>query len=173
MKETTTYPELLGSTLRKAGLISLAQIQVALVDQEYNQQMRIGEVLALRGWIKQSTADFFADEWSLLLKKSAKYPLGYYFAEADLMDLSQINAVLQEQKQLWIKFGSVAVIKGFIQQQTLDFFLAHLFPLALSEAPTIGAQINQDKQQPTKNTVDDELKNVLAPIDYDDIPWID
>ena len=98
----TTDSKLLGQTLKKAGLISFAQIQVALTDQEYNHQMRIGEILALRGWIKQSTADFFANEWYFLVERPEKYPLGYYFIEAELINLSQVDEVLQEQKQLGI-----------------------------------------------------------------------
>lgn len=171
--ENITAPKLLGQTLRKAGLISFAQIQVALVDQEYSHQMRIGEILAMRGWIKQSTADFFADEWHILVKRLENYPLGYYFAKADLMNSSQIDAVLLEQKQIWIKFGSVAVIKGFIQQQTLDFFLANLFPQAVSEAPTIGSQLSNRQQNSATNTASDSRKNTKVQIDYDDIPWID
>jgi len=171
--KNTNDSKLLGQTLKRAGLISLAQIQVALTDQEYNHQMRLGEILALRGWIKQSTADFFADEWYLLVKRLERYPLGYYLTEADLIDISQVNAVLQEQKQLWIKFGTVAVIKGFIQQKTLDFFLNSLFPMTLLEAPTIGAKSIKHQLNCVTNTASNSKQTVKTEIDYDDIPWVD
>jgi hypothetical protein len=48
----------LGSYLLEAGLISPAQIEVVLNDQQTMQEMRFGEVLVARGWIKPETIDF-------------------------------------------------------------------------------------------------------------------
>ena len=48
----------LGSYLLEAGLISDAQIEVVLNDQQIMQEMRFGEVLVARGWIKPETIDF-------------------------------------------------------------------------------------------------------------------
>jgi hypothetical protein len=48
----------LGSYLIEAGLITPAQIDVALSDQNFSDGMRIGEILVMRGWIKQQTLDF-------------------------------------------------------------------------------------------------------------------
>ena len=161
--------ELLGQTLRKAGLISFAQIQVALIDQEY-YQLRVGEILASRDWIKQDTADFFADEWRALVEQLERYPLGFYLEQSSLLTPEQTDAVLHEQNQLWIKFGSVAVIKGFIEQPTLDFFLKNLFPLADLESHSIGARGRKTK-------IVEEKANLNEPnpleIDEEDIPWID
>ena len=53
----------IGEILQEAGLITSPQLQVALRDQTYYQDMRLGEILALRGWVGQETADFFAQEW--------------------------------------------------------------------------------------------------------------
>ena len=161
-------PELLGQTLRKAGLITFPQIQVALTDREYCQHLRIGEILAYRGWIKQQTADFFADEWQSLVERLERYPLGFYLEQSSLLTSKQINAVLEEQKQLWIKFGSVAIIKGFLEQQTLDFFLENLFPLASLELPAIGARRKQQESEEVTNDAPSDSE-----IDDDDIPWID
>ena len=49
----------LGSYLLEAGLINHAQIEVVLNDQQMMQEMRFGEVLVARGWIKPETIDFF------------------------------------------------------------------------------------------------------------------
>jgi hypothetical protein len=59
-----TTPEIkrLGSYLVDAGLVTLAQIDVALNDQEFMDDMRIGEILVTRGWIKQQTLDFVIDK---------------------------------------------------------------------------------------------------------------
>jgi hypothetical protein len=52
----------LGSYLVDAGLVTLAQIDVALNDQEFMDDMRIGDILVTRGWIKQQTLDFVIDK---------------------------------------------------------------------------------------------------------------
>ena len=159
--------KLLGQTLKNAGLISFSQIQVALTDGEYNQHLLFGEILALRGWIKQQTADFFADEWQPLVEENEKYPLGYYLVKAGLLTGEQTYLILEEQKQLWIKFGSIAIVRGLITKDTLNFFLDNLFPGMSSEPPAIGA----------KRTVQSEVSvndnATEAEIDYEDIPWID
>ena len=48
----------LGSYLLEAGLINSAQIEVVLNDQQMMEEMRFGEVLVARGWIKAETIDF-------------------------------------------------------------------------------------------------------------------
>ncbi len=158
--------KLLGQTLIKAGLVSFSQIQVALRDQEYNQNLLIGEILALRGWVEQQTADFFADEWQSLINRLEKYPLGYYLVKSGLLSGEQTYLILEEQKQLWIKFGAIAIIKGLITQDTLNFFLDGLFPGTSLEPPAIGAK--------STHKIEAEVGNKPAEVvDYDDIPWID
>jgi hypothetical protein len=48
----------LGRYLEEAGLVTSAQIEVALNDQKATG-MRFGEVLAARGWVKQQTIEYF------------------------------------------------------------------------------------------------------------------
>ncbi|MEM9136959.1 MAG: hypothetical protein AAGB01_06385 [Cyanobacteria bacterium P01_F01_bin.42] len=48
----------LGSYLVEAGLLTPAQIQVALADQQL-AGVRLGEVLVRRGWIKEETVEYF------------------------------------------------------------------------------------------------------------------
>jgi hypothetical protein len=48
----------LGTYLVEAGLLTLAQVEVALNDQLLMTHMRFGDVLVARGWIKQQTIDF-------------------------------------------------------------------------------------------------------------------
>ena len=156
--------ELLGETLYTAGLISESQIQVVLSDREYNPNLRLGEILAIRGWIEQQTADFFADEWQYSIEQPEKYPLGYYLQQAGLLKEHQIDSILQEQRQIWVKFGSVAVLQGFIKQSTLNFFLKHLFPSAMSESSFVSHK-NQRK-------IESVQPKAIVEIDDEDIPWI-
>ena len=48
----------LGYYLIEAGLITQAQVEVALNDQKIMNDMRFGEVLVARGWMKQQTLDY-------------------------------------------------------------------------------------------------------------------
>lgn len=163
----TKYSNLkpLGAILQTAGLVSSAQIQVALIDRQYNQDLRVGEILAIRGWIEQQTADFFAEEWQLAIEQPNKYPLGYYLKKSGLLSEKQINYILEEQKQLWVKFGAVAILQGLLEKTTVDFFLNNLFPGASLESPFIN---KKKSYQPTE-TADTTSETQT---DLEDILWI-
>lgn len=47
----------MGHYLVEAGLLSIAQVEMILRDQEYTE-LRFGEIAALRGWVKQETVEF-------------------------------------------------------------------------------------------------------------------
>lgn len=51
----------LGSYLVEAGLLTEAQVDVALNDQNFTS-MRFGEVLAARGWVKQQTVEYLMEK---------------------------------------------------------------------------------------------------------------
>ncbi|MEB3190526.1 MAG: hypothetical protein VKL42_09320 [Snowella sp.] len=70
-------PKPLGLILREADLVTPAQIEVALQDQQY-YQLPLGEILALHGWVHQETADFFAEQWPKLITEPTIYLLGEY-----------------------------------------------------------------------------------------------
>jgi hypothetical protein len=116
----------IGEILEDAGLISQYQIEIALIDQNSYVDTKLGEILALRGWVKQETANFFAEDFPELVNKPDRMRLGEYLMAASLLEEKQVEDILQEQLQIGIKFGYVAVLKGYIKQETLDFFLTHL-----------------------------------------------
>jgi len=58
MRDRNEPVKRLGCYLTEAGLITQAQIDVALNDQKIMDDMRFGEVLVARGWIKQQTLDY-------------------------------------------------------------------------------------------------------------------
>ncbi|WP_106253988.1 hypothetical protein [Phormidesmis priestleyi] len=80
----------LGCYLIEAGLITQAQIDVALNDQKIMDDMRFGEVLVARGWIKQQTLDY-------LIKK--------------IVDPEQRAARASQQKSLSPDLVSAAIVK--------------------------------------------------------------
>ena len=136
MKALDSGKKPLGQILIEAGIISISQIEIALQEQKYND-LRIGEILILHGWIQQQTVDFFAERW-LALREEEKKPLAHYFQEAGLLDIEQINAILklQKLKQRKVRFHRLAVEQGYIKQITVDFFVAHLFNAGNSRSLT-------------------------------------
>ena len=170
----------LGKVLQQADLVSAAQIEVALQDQSFSQ-LPIGEILALRGWVKQETADFFAQQWSTVLKQPRKQPLGYYLQAAALLDEQQIDTILSEQKhgQTWIRFGALVVFKGWLKQTTIDFFLKHLFAKQKSESSFVSTGTDLGNARKPKSL--DGLRTASSLIsevsteerEQEDIPWVD
>lgn len=114
----------LGEILQEAGLINQGQLQVVLREQNIYTDLKIGEILALHGWLKQETADFFAETMrQLISEETCKIQIGNFFHQASLLSQKDIYDILNEQKKTGVKFGSIAVLKGFIKEQTLDFYL--------------------------------------------------
>ena len=118
----------LGEILIEAGLITASQMEFALQLQS-SSNLRIGEILASHNWIKQQTADFFAEKWTTLVNQKQKKPLVYYFRASGLLDEEQIAKLIREQKQQVKpkRFHRLAVEQGYLKQITVDFFMANIF----------------------------------------------
>ncbi|NJK55137.1 MAG: tetratricopeptide repeat protein [Pleurocapsa sp. SU_5_0] len=117
----------LGSILQQAGLVSAEQVNQAQEQQKQtNNNLTIGEILAKEGKISPETADFFAECWSSLVAKKSEQPIGQYLKQAALLNEQQIQVILAEQENSKLKFGEVAIAKGWLKPATLDFFLTHL-----------------------------------------------
>jgi len=61
----------LGGYLVEAGLLTPAQVDVALNDQKLTG-MRFGEILAARGWVKQQTIEYLMNKVVLPEQQAAK-----------------------------------------------------------------------------------------------------
>lgn len=161
----------LGETLIEADLVSPAQVQLALRDQRNRQELILGEILALRGWIKQETANFFARRWFEQLSEDSHHPIGYYFQEAALLNEKQIQEILDEQKRNWFKFGAIAVLKGWMKQNTVNYFIKYLAPEQTESSiyvdkthskatkPTDGGTKSQTKTRKTVTRIIHQPKN--------------
>jgi hypothetical protein len=136
--------KLIGEILQEAGLISPQQIKIALDVQRQCVALRIGEILALKGWLKQETVDFLVT--FCLEDKTITYhshPIGYYFQKAGLLTEEQINNILTDQKKLGIKFCYLAVMKGFLPEKTVDFFLENI-TTKIPESPPIHQKLSTE-----------------------------
>ncbi len=141
----TQSKQRLGTILQEAKLITPYQVETALKEQKQNPQRRLGEILAGKGWIKQQTADFFAEEWQTVIQQAQEgtpQSLGYYLREAGLIDDHQLRAILAEQGQgrMWMRIGALAVFKGWLNQTTVDFLLQHLHPDKAGDSPFLRAK---------------------------------
>lgn len=116
----------IGEVLLQTGLVSAQQVQEALRTQTQNSTLRLGEILAHHGWIKQETANFFAEIWPHYLNQRKKQPIGQYLRDASLLDSQQVQSILDEQTQTGTRFGELIVRKGWLNQETIDFFI-HAF----------------------------------------------
>ena len=137
----------LGLVLQQAGLVSSEQVQIALAVREVSSQKKIGEIMAIKGWIQQQTADFFAEQWPQLIEQQLDRPLGQYLKAAGLLNDAQINIILQTQKTTGQRFGAIAVIKGLISQQTIDFFLEQLELITLKTRKSADSGLSERATQ--------------------------
>jgi len=144
----------IGEILQDAGLITSPQLEVALRDQTYYQDMRLGEILALRGWIEQDTADFFAQEWFKLVNQRIEHPIGFYLQKAGLLSEQDIKTILLEQHKYSLRFGDTAVKRGLIKPNTVEFFLHNLFPSQLTKSSNSQPL---EKQKPKDRITRDDI----------------
>ena len=114
----------LGVILQQAGLVSAHNVKEALQQQRQGStNLRVGEILASKGYIDSKTADFFAESLPILITETPKKPIGQYLKEAKLLTEDQIQIILQQQKKSQLKFGEQAVVNGLLAKTTVDFFL--------------------------------------------------
>ena len=116
----------IGLLLQKAGLISSQQLEAALKVQQQHSEMKLGDILVLRDGIKPKTIDFFANRWQDFVDRGQQFPIGYYLQKAFLLNKQQIEVILAEQEYTPRKFGEIAVEKGWLSPQTVEFFLQNL-----------------------------------------------
>ena len=138
LRSLSTQTKPLGTVLQEADLVSSKQIDSALLIQACHPELRIGEILAEQGLIQPETADFFARDWSKIVIQPDKNALGYYLRQAAILNSAQIELILAEQRSTGVRFGTVAVLQGFLKSTTLDFFLANLFPEELHVSPFVN-----------------------------------
>ncbi|MEL7039002.1 MAG: WecB/TagA/CpsF family glycosyltransferase [Cyanobacteria bacterium J06592_8] len=117
---------LLGQLLQEAGLITASQVNSVLDAQANQHHLRFGEIVANWGWVNQETIDFFAEELPKVALEPHKQPIGHYLKAAKLLNDWQVEAILAEQNQTRMRFGEIAVQKGWLKNETVDSILRYL-----------------------------------------------
>ena len=149
----------IGAILREADLVSENQVELALQVKEHYSHLLLGEILAMQGWLKSETADFFVEEWSNLLEQRYREPLGYYLQQAALLQPEDIEVILEEQIQTGVRFGTIAVLQGFIKSTTLDFFLMNLFPRQFGDSPFVNLRTSSRVKPRSSRAISPKLSN--------------
>jgi hypothetical protein len=143
-----------GSVLTAAGLISSAQLEIILQDQQRQPNLRFGDILELRGWLKRDSIEFFAEQWPKLRNQHRDKPLGYYFQQAGLLNSEQVQSLLQEQSRTGMRIGALAVLRGWLQPKTLDLFIQHLAPEEQDSSPFMKRTPSQTSSRtPSKSNI--------------------
>lgn len=55
--------------------------------------------------------------------QTAPRRLGSYFVEAGLLTLDQINVILNDQQATGMRFGDIAVARGWLKEQTIEWIV--------------------------------------------------
>ncbi|MEM1168560.1 MAG: hypothetical protein AAGJ08_05630 [Cyanobacteria bacterium P01_H01_bin.35] len=116
----------IGKVLQQAGLITDIQVEEILQYQTANRHLKFGEIAVMWRMIKQETVDFFVEIFPQLITENNKKPVGEYLKLANLLNEEEIYSILIEQNQTNLRFGEVAVQKGLLRQETIDFVLQNL-----------------------------------------------
>jgi pSer/pThr/pTyr-binding forkhead associated (FHA) protein len=114
-----------GLLLLEAGLITPTELETAQTEQE-KTPLLLGEYLVVTERLRPETMEFFLrdeGEGQPLAQLPGKHPIGEYLKAAGLVTEHQIVEALRLQKRKKIYFGKALVERGFIKEQTLDFFL--------------------------------------------------
>lgn len=151
----------LGAVLQQAGLVSAAQVSLALQEQTINQH-RLGDLLCEHGWLHEPTAHFFAEQWPTLFHDPNLLPLGQYLRQAHLLTDTQIDYLLEQQNLTQLRFGVLAVANGWIKLKTINFFLTHLQDIPKSQPSETDQAINFNTPEYWQHLREYLLENELA-----------
>lgn len=112
----------IGMRLVEAGLLSPAQVEVTLRDQQDYPDLQFGEILLLRGWICEETLSFFLNLESVCSEEFRKLPLGQRLKTAGLVTEDEIQRAIDKLNLPNLTIGQVLVLQGVISQRTADYF---------------------------------------------------
>lgn len=114
----------LGLRLVKAGLISPEQLEEVLEIQNQQRHRLLGEIIVEKGWVSPGVIDFFAEGLDRLIDSQVDQRLGEYLGKAKILNNQQICLILKEQSQTGKRFGEIAVEKGWVKPETINWFLS-------------------------------------------------
>jgi hypothetical protein len=124
----------LGDYLIEAGLLTKSQVDVALNDQQMTE-MKFGEILAARGWVKQQTVEFVMAKVVMPERKAIEHRERVRRDQANDM----IAGMTQNQARTHIQSNQTQIQSGRTQIQT-DQDIPRNTASATSDAPADRSQ---------------------------------
>lgn len=67
--------------------------------------------------------------------------IGDYLIDAGLLDQSQVQVVLSDQKLTGLRFGDIAVNRGWVKKQTLEYVVGKVITFERAIGKPIGKQL--------------------------------
>lgn len=80
-------------------------------------------------------------------KHSTQKRIGSYLIEAGLLSDSQIQVILNDQRATGMRFGEIAVARGWLKEQTIEWIVSKVIE---PERKAIQTVLTQQAQQPPK-----------------------
>lgn len=134
--------------LQEAQVVSVAQVRAARSEQE-GTEMILSELLMAHGWVSDGTVDFMKSIDRITLPQVVgKPPVGEYLKAAGLVTEEQITEAMQLQKRKQVYFGMTLVQRGYLKEETLDFFLRRYGHL--DQALQATEQFNEPSRNPNE-----------------------
>lgn len=115
----------IGRVLQQAGLVSPEHIKAARSDQEKSWRP-LGEILVERGIIQKQTVDFFVNHWPKIQSGVKRAKLEQCLMDAGLITAEQWEDSVQEKEQSGLGIESIFILKGWVNETTINFFREHL-----------------------------------------------
>lgn len=160
----------IGEYLRQAGLMDETAIATTLAHQHSQPQkshQRFGEIAAELGFVAQQTVNFLLES---IADHYPQMPIGFTLQRAGLISPEQLVQVREIQAQSrHVLFGEVLVERGWLSQQTVDFFAerlpklvnlrdqlpeSHYLELSGLVDPDSLALLNQEQRQTNQSLFD-------------------
>uniref|UniRef100_B8HZB7 Cyclic nucleotide-binding domain-containing protein n=1 Tax=Cyanothece sp. (strain PCC 7425 / ATCC 29141) TaxID=395961 RepID=B8HZB7_CYAP4 len=112
----------------------------------------------------------------LVFQKGMK-PIGNYLVEAGLLCQAQVETILRDQEYSGLQFGEVAVLRGWVKQQTIEFlFNKIVLPEREAFKSCLARKARQAEPQaiqpPCKDTTSIPQKASCQKYQDDEIAWV-
>jgi hypothetical protein len=152
-------PRPIGSYLVEAGLITPAQVDVALNDQKFMDGMRFGDVLIARGWVKQQTLDFIVNR--VIVPEQQQ--------ERRKMNLSAQNRLPTPQAEaLPPETPETPKLEASNRQSRLPMIRLEMVP----NQPYRSARLVEPNSEPDRSSLDDRPTIEPQPPKDDGVNWV-
>ena len=77
--------------------------------------------------------------------------IGSYLIDAGLLDQTQVNVALNDQKQTGLRFGDIIVTRGWIKKQTLEYIVGKVVKLERALGRPLSKQMLENTGHSSKN----------------------